>query len=200
MAMQYEATLLLKGDDQTAEAFRSASDSARRFADQQTRATRGMREDVDSVGRAFRGLGRVMAIGGLAGTLTQAVTQAANFGDKLNRIGINARASEETMRRVGATLRQEASRLNLDIDRVVEGFDAWRVASGQSVEAALHSFPAISEAAIASATDFPCDVRTVHLPQLGDDLFRLMTLLQHCGPPPSEHILQGGPIQWGRIT
>jgi hypothetical protein len=39
------------------------------------------------------------------------------------------------------------------------------------------------------------------LPQLGDDLFRLMTLLQHCGPPPpSEDILQGGPIQWGRIS
>ena len=107
----------------------------------------------NSVGRAFRGLGRAMALGGLAGTLTQAVTQAANFGDKLNRIGINARASEETMRRVGATLRQEASRLNLDIDRVVESYDAWRVASGQSVEAALQSFPAIGEAAKAMNAD-----------------------------------------------
>ena len=140
MAMQYEATLRLKGDDQTAEAFRSAAEASRRFHDQQTRATRGLREDVDSVGRAFRGLGRAMALGGLAGTLTQAVTQAANFGDKLNRIGINARASEETMRRVGATLRQEASRLNLDIDKVVDGFDAWRVSSGQSLEAALQTF------------------------------------------------------------
>ena len=102
MAMQYEATLRLKGDDQTAEAFRSASEAARRFADQQTRVTRGLREDVDSVGRAFRGLRRTALVGGLAGVLTQAVTQAANFGDKLNRIGINARASEETMRRVGA--------------------------------------------------------------------------------------------------
>jgi Phage-related minor tail protein len=81
------------------------------------------------------------------------VTQAANFGDKLNRIGINARASEETMRRVGATLRQEASRLNLDIDKVVEGYDAWRVATGQSVEAALRSFPAIGEAAKAMNAD-----------------------------------------------
>jgi Phage-related minor tail protein len=153
MAMQYEATLRLKGDDQTAEAFRSASESARRFADQQTRATRGLREDVDSVGRAFRGLRRTALVGGLAGVLTQAVTQAANFGDKLNRIGINARASEETMRRVGATLRQEASRLNLDIDKVVEGYDAWRVATGQSVEAALRSFPAIGEAAKAMNAD-----------------------------------------------
>ena len=153
MAMQYEATLRLKGDDQTAEAFRSASDSARQFSEQQTRATRGLREDVDSVGRAFRGLGKVMALGGVAGLLTQAVNQAANFGDKLNRIGINARASEETMRRVGVTLRQEASRLNLDIDKVVEGYDAWRVASGQSVEAALQSFPAISEAAKAMNAD-----------------------------------------------
>ena len=153
MAMQYEATLRLKGDDQTAEAFRSASEAARRFADQQTRATRGLREDVDSVGRAFRGLRRTALVGGLAGVLTQAVTQAANFGDKLNRIGINARASEETMRRVGATLRQEASRLNLDIDKVVEGYDAWRVATGQSVEAALRSFPAIGEAAKAMNAD-----------------------------------------------
>ena len=95
--MQYEATLRLKGDDQTAEAFRSASESARRFADQQTRATRGLREDVDSVGRAFRGLRRTALVGGLAGVLTQAVTQAANFGDKLNRIGINARATEDTI-------------------------------------------------------------------------------------------------------
>ena len=151
--MQYEATLRLKGDDETAEAFRSASESARRFADQQTRATRGLREDVDSVGRAFRGLRRTALVGGLAGVLTQAVTQAANFGDKLNRIGINARATEDTMRRVGATLRQEASRLNLDIDKVVDGYDAWRVASGQSVEAALQSFPAIAEAAKAMNAD-----------------------------------------------
>ncbi len=112
-----------------------------------------MREDVDSVGRAFRGLRRTALVGGLAGVLTQAVNQAANFGDKLNRIGINARASEETMRRVGATLRQEASRLNLDIDKVVEGYDAWRVATGQSVEAALRSFPAIGEAAKAMNAD-----------------------------------------------
>ena len=153
MAMQYEATLRLKGDDQTAEAFRSASESARRFADQQTRVTRGLRDDVDSVGRAFRGLRRTALVGGLAGVLTQAVTQAANFGDKLNRIGINARASEETMRRVGQTLRQEASRLNLDIDKVVEGYDAWRVATGQTVEAALRSFPAIGEAAKAMNAD-----------------------------------------------
>jgi hypothetical protein len=153
MAMQYEATLRLKGDDQTAEAFRSASEGARRFADQQTRATRGLRDDVDSVGRAFRGLRRTAMVGGLAGVLTQAVNQAASFGDKLNRIGINARATEETMRRVGGTLRQEASRLNLDIDKVVEGFDAWRVASGQSVDAALQSFPAISEAAKAMNAD-----------------------------------------------
>jgi hypothetical protein len=153
MAMQYEATLRLKGDDQTAEAFRSASEAARRFADQQTRVTRGLRDDVDSVGRAFRGLRRTALVGGLAGVLTQAVTQAANFGDKLNRIGINARASEETMRRVGQTLRQEASRLNLDIDKVVEGYDAWRVATGQTVEAALRSFPAIGEAAKAMNAD-----------------------------------------------
>ncbi len=151
--MQYEATLRLKGDDETAEAFRSASESARRFADQQTRATRGLREDVDSVGRAFRGLRRTALVGGLAGVLTQAVTKAANFGDKLNRIGINARATEDTMRRVGATLPQEASRLNLDIDKVVDGYDAWRVASGQSVEAALQSFPAIAEAAKAMNAD-----------------------------------------------
>src|SRR5580693_5098554 len=153
MAMQYEATLRLKGDDQTAEAFRSASEAARRFADQQTRVTRGLRDDVDSVGRAFRGLRRTALVGGLAGVLTQAVTQAANFGDKLNRIGINARASEETMRRVGQTLRQEASRLNLDIDKVVDGYDAWRVATGQTVEAALRSFPAIGEAAKAMNAD-----------------------------------------------
>ena len=88
-----------------------------------------------------------------AGLLTQAVNQAASFGDKLNRIGINARASETTMRQVGATLRQEATRLNLHIDKVVEGYDAWRVASGQSVEAALQSFPAISEAAKAMNAD-----------------------------------------------
>ena len=72
MAMQYEATLRLKGDDQTAEAFRSASEGARRFADQQTRATRGLRDDVDSVGRAFRGLRRTAMVGGLA--VSQALT------------------------------------------------------------------------------------------------------------------------------
>ena len=32
---------------------------------------------------------------------------------------------------------------------------------------------------------------------IGDDLFRLMTTLW--SSPPSEDILQGGPIQWGRI-
>ena len=52
MAMQYEATLRLKGDDQTAEAFRSASEASRRFADQQTRATRGFaRMSIRSAGR-----------------------------------------------------------------------------------------------------------------------------------------------------
>ena len=36
---------------------------------------------------------------------------------------------------------------------------------------------------IASTMPWPCETRGVNLPQLGDNLFRLVPLPQHIGPP-----------------
>lgn len=153
MAKIFEATLRMKGDDQTAAAFQAAAQRAKQFREQQTENSRALRQDTESIGRAFRQLRGAMALGGATAFLDRALTQAGDFDAMLNRIGINARASAETMKVAGQALRAEADRLNRDNEEVVGGFDAWRIASGQSVDAALKSFPQIGTAANAMQAD-----------------------------------------------
>lgn len=147
MATQVEATLRLKGSDETAAAFQSAAENARRLDRAAADSNRRMTADVDSLGRAFRGLRRTAAIGGATALMADAVKKATDYASALHRIKTSANASDQTMKLVGDRMRSEANRLNLSIGDVVNGYDAWRVASGQSLEEALRSFPLIANAA-----------------------------------------------------
>jgi len=85
---------------ETAEAYAQAARNARRFQQEQTRASRQMEVDINSIARAFRGLRRAMTVGGVTGILTGAIKEAADFNDKLTRIGVNARLTEPLGRSV----------------------------------------------------------------------------------------------------
>src|SRR5579872_3918661 len=157
MPTEFEATLRLKGKDETAEAYAQAARNARRFQQEQTRASRQMEVDINSIGRAFRGLRRAMTVGGVTGILTGAIKEAADFNDKLTRIGVNARLTEPQLKRLAEALRAEAGRANIAVDKVVDGFEAWREASGQSTDEALRSFTLITD----GATRFNAEVTSV---------------------------------------
>lgn len=147
MATTFDAVLRLRGSDETGEAFRSAAQASRRFKQEQHEASRGMQADIDSVGKAMRGLRRTVAIGGITAALTDSIRTANTFGSAVERIGIRANLSDAQVKALAERLRSESQRTLIPVNDLVKGFEAYRRASGQSAEEAIKNFQIVGTAA-----------------------------------------------------
>ena len=126
------SNLRLTAKDETAAAFRSATENMKRFG--------------DTARRAFEAL----AVGE---TMRKAYVEFAETDRKLTMLGLNAGKSGAAMKDVGEQVKAMAKANNIAVSDMIKAFDAFRERSGKTFEETLQFMPQIATAARAGGVE-----------------------------------------------